>query len=252
MFLDIERDRMESKDESLPWIAPGLVDLQINGYHGVDFNTIPIEMGSVEKVTRALWQEGVTSYYPTVITNGDESIEKALLSITEACSHDPVSNHGVAGIHLEGPFISPEDGPRGAHNRIYTKAPDWSLFQKWQEAAQGKIKIINLSPEWPESFVFIEKCVKQGVVVSIGHTAASAEQISKAVKAGAILSTHLGNMTVILEEKSFLHLREGCEVRVERILQMKGKYGITGDLMNLLTQSCSRGVQFAHLPMFPA
>ncbi|NOU75187.1 hypothetical protein GC098_28005 [Paenibacillus sp. LMG 31458] len=89
-IIDIERDRMESKDESLPWIAPGLVDLQINGYHGADFNTIPIEMGSVEKVTRALWQEGVTSYYPTVITNGDESIEKALLSITEACSHDPV------------------------------------------------------------------------------------------------------------------------------------------------------------------
>lgn len=193
IIIDIGQDRTESKDKSLPWIAPGLVDLQVNGYHGADFNTIPIEMGSVEKVTRALWQEGVTSYYPTVITNGDESIEKALHSIADACSQDSVSNHGIAGIHLEGPFISPEDGPRGAHNQLYTKAPDWPLFQKWQDAAQGKIKIITLSPEWPGSSTFIKKCVDQGVVVSIGHTAASEEQIARAVEAGAALSTHLGN-----------------------------------------------------------
>lgn len=190
---DIQPLALNKMRESLPWVAPGLVDLQINGYFGSDFNTIPIAMGSVELATRKLWREGVTSYYPTVITNGDDEIEQALQSISAACTKDFVSQAGVAGIHLEGPFISPENGPRGAHDKSYTKAPDWSLFQKWQEAAQGRIKIITLSPEWPGSIEFIERCVDQGVTVSIGHTSASADQIDAAVKAGARMSTHLGN-----------------------------------------------------------
>ncbi|MBP1967834.1 N-acetylglucosamine-6-phosphate deacetylase [Paenibacillus aceris] len=190
---DIQPIAPEKNNDSLPWIAPGLVDLQINGYYGSDFNTIPIAKGSVEHTTRELWKEGVTSYYPTVITNGDEEIEQALQSIAAACDGDPVSQAGVKGIHLEGPFISPEDGPRGAHDKSYTKAPSWPLFQKWQEAARGRIKIITLSPEWPGSFDFIERCVDQGITVSIGHTSASAEQIDEAVKAGARMSTHLGN-----------------------------------------------------------
>jgi len=190
---DIQPIAPEKNNDSLPWIAPGLMDLQINGYYGSDFNTIPIAKGSVEHTTRELWKEGVTSYYPTVITNGDEEIKQALQSIAAACDGDPVSQAGVKGIHLEGPFISPEDGPRGAHDKSYPKAPSWPLFQKWQEAAQGLIKIITLSPEWPGATDFIERCVDQGVTVSIGHTSASAEQIAEAVKAGARMSTHLGN-----------------------------------------------------------
>ncbi|MFC5452165.1 N-acetylglucosamine-6-phosphate deacetylase [Paenibacillus aestuarii] len=190
---DIQPIAPDKNNDSLPWIAPGLVDLQINGYYGSDFNTIPIAKGSVENTTRGLWKEGVTSYYPTVITNGDEEIEQALQSIAAACDGDPVSQAGVKGIHLEGPFISPEDGPRGAHDKSYAKAPSWPLFQKWQEAARGRIKIITLSPEWPGTIDFVERCVDQGVTVSIGHTSASAEQIDEAVKAGARMSTHLGN-----------------------------------------------------------
>ncbi|WP_028549647.1 N-acetylglucosamine-6-phosphate deacetylase [Paenibacillus sp. UNC451MF] len=190
---DIQPTASKHNKDLLPWVAPGLVDLQINGYFGSDFNTIPIAEGSVERATRELWKEGVTSYYPTVITNGDEEIEQALKSIAAACEGDPASHAGVAGIHLEGPFISPEDGPRGAHDKSYAKAPSWPLFQRWQEAAQGRIKIITLSPEWPGSIEFIENCVDQGVTVSIGHTSASAEQIEAAVKAGARMSTHLGN-----------------------------------------------------------
>ena len=196
----IERGRISAiqplsteKKAALPWIAPGLVDLQINGYCGSDFNTIPIAAGAVQRATRGLWKEGVTSYYPTVITNGDAEIEQAMQSIARACDEDPAAHAGVAGIHLEGPFISPEDGPRGAHDSLYTKAPSWPLFQRWQEAARGRIKIITLSPEWPGSVEFIERCVEQGVTVSIGHTSASPEQIDAAVKAGARMSTHLGN-----------------------------------------------------------
>ncbi|MCS7460976.1 amidohydrolase family protein [Paenibacillus doosanensis] len=183
----------EIRQAALPWVAPGLVDLQINGYFGADFNTIPIAEGAVERATRGLWRQGVTTYFPTVITNGDAEIEQAMRSIAAACAADPVSAAAAPGIHLEGPFISPEDGPRGAHDRSFTKAPDWPLFQRWQEAAQGRIKIVTLSPEWPGSAEFIERCVEQGVIVSIGHTAASPEQIAEAVQAGARMSTHLGN-----------------------------------------------------------
>jgi N-acetylglucosamine-6-phosphate deacetylase len=183
----------QQRDYSLPYIAPGLVDLQLNGYRGFDFNTLPISQELTEQITQALWEEGVTSYFPTVITNSDEAIEQAVESIAKACENHSKVNECIAGIHVEGPFISPEDGPRGAHGKAYVKAPDWALFQRWQEAAKGRIKIITISPEWPGSVEFILKCVKNGVTVSIGHTSATPEQIKEAVAAGAKMSTHLGN-----------------------------------------------------------
>ena len=177
----------------LPLVGPGLVDLQVNGYGGMDFNSTPLDDEIVWRVTRALWREGVTTYYPTIITNYDEAIEGAVRTIARARSRDGLVESSVAGIHLEGPFISPEDGPRGAHNKVHVRAPDWSLFARWQDAAEGNIKLITLSPEWPGSTDFITKCVDEGVAVCIGHTAATSEQIREAVAAGARMSTHLGN-----------------------------------------------------------
>ncbi|SEN13348.1 N-acetylglucosamine-6-phosphate deacetylase [Lihuaxuella thermophila] len=178
---------------NLPWIGPGLVDLQINGYNGMDFNTLPFEEELVHRVSQSLWKAGVTSYFPTIITNSDEAVCDAVRTIARACSQDGRTAASIAGIHLEGPFISPEDGPRGAHSRKYVKPPDWALFQQWQEAAQGKIKIVTLSPEWPGAADFIAKCTESGITVAIGHTAATPEQIRDAVEAGARMSTHLGN-----------------------------------------------------------
>ena len=174
------------------WIGPGLVDIQVNGFHGNDFNTFPLKEEVVRNVTKYLWQEGVTAYMPSVITNSDERIEQALEVISNFIETDQMGEN-IPGIHLEGPFISPEDGPRGAHHREYVKAPDWELFQRWQQAANGHISIVTLSPEWPTAPEFIKKCVQTGVKVSIGHTAATTEQIRLAVDAGASFSTHLGN-----------------------------------------------------------
>jgi N-acetylglucosamine-6-phosphate deacetylase len=179
--------------EAWPWIGPGLVDLQINGYAGIDLNTPPLRTEDVHAIARKLWQEGVTAFCPTVVTNGDEQIERTVEAVARACAEDPLTRDCIAGIHLEGPFISPQDGPRGAHRREYVKAPDWELFQRWQRAAGGRIKIVTLSPEYEEAPSFIEKCARSGVVASIGHTAATTEQIRRAVLAGAAMSTHLGN-----------------------------------------------------------
>lgn len=181
------------QDESLPILAPGLVDLQVNGYAGVDFNRCPIGEQAVLDVTRHLWRQGVTTFLPTIITNGDEEIAAMAAAIANACRRFDLVGKSVAGIHLEGPFISPEDGPRGAHDKAFVKAPDWTLFQRFQRAARGNIRLLTLSPEWPQAPGFIRRCVEDGVVVSIGHTAAAACQIAAAVEAGATMSTHLGN-----------------------------------------------------------
>ncbi len=174
-------------------LAPGLVDLQINGFQGVDFNHFPFSEQDVLHVTRALWQQGVTSYLPTVITAQPEEISQAMQRLASACEKHPEVAQAVAGFHLEGPFLSPQDGPRGAHPLDAIRAPDVALFDSWQNAAQQRIRLLTLSPEWPNSTALIQHCVAQQVRVALGHTAASPEQIHAAVQAGATLSTHLGN-----------------------------------------------------------
>lgn len=183
----------ETEDGGLPWIGPGYADLQINGFSGIDFNVPSLKREDVQAAARKLWAEGTTTFYPTVITNSDDNIETIVRTIAGACVSDPLTGDTIAGIHLEGPFISPEDGPRGAHGRSFVKPPDWELFERWQAAAEGRIRLITLSPEWEGAPHFISNCVRNGVAVSIGHTAAVPEQIQAAVQAGATLSTHLGN-----------------------------------------------------------
>jgi N-acetylglucosamine-6-phosphate deacetylase len=94
---------------------------------------------------------------------------------------------------VEGPFISGEDGPRGAHDPRHVRPPDWALLERWQRAADGRIRVLTLSPEYPGSADFIRRCAAAGIVVSIGHTAAAPEAVREAVAAGATMSTHLGN-----------------------------------------------------------
>lgn len=183
----------EKLGESLPWVGPGLVDIHINGYAGIDVNEEQPQIDTLQRMSQALWKEGVTSFCPTLITNSAVNNHHVLQTIAIACQGDEATQDAVIGIHMEGPFISPEDGARGAHPLQYVIPPDWPLFQQWQEASGGRIKLITMSPEWTGSAEFIESCVKHGVVVSIGHTAATPQQINEAVAAGAALSTHLGN-----------------------------------------------------------
>lgn len=174
-------------------IAPGLCDLQVNGYAGLDLNTEPLFPETVRDISVKLWSEGVTTFFPTVITNSSENLRKSLKAIAEACRLYPEVAGAVGGIHLEGPFISPENGARGAHPAGHVRPPDWDLFCQLQESCDGMIRIVTLSPEWPGSAEFIRQAARNGVIAAIGHTSATPEQIREAVDAGATLSTHLGN-----------------------------------------------------------
>jgi N-acetylglucosamine-6-phosphate deacetylase len=174
------------------FIAPGWIDLQVNGFAGVDYNSPASTQEQIAQSIRAMFASGVTRMFPTVITGSPESITAALRNLAKA-KDSIAEGPAMEAFHLEGPYISPHDGPRGAHPAQWVRPPDLSEFQRFQEAANGNIRLVTLSPEWPEATRFIEKIVEKGVVASIGHTRASASQISDAVTAGATLSTHLGN-----------------------------------------------------------
>lgn len=189
--------------ESLPWIAPGLVDLQVNGYRGQEFNDFELTPDKVREVSVAMDADGVTSYCPTMTTHSFEMLSHALRILNEARESFPEVAARVPGFHLEGPYLSAADGPRGAHPREHCRPPDWDEFQRLQEAAGGHIRILTMSPEYggikdsgaenSDTDEFIRKVVASGVLVAIGHTAADSDQIRRAVDAGARLSTHLGN-----------------------------------------------------------
>lgn len=180
------------------YCGPGLTDLQVNGFAGVDFNTYPIDENHMLNAIHALSAEGVSTFYPTIITNSDEAIIALLKNIDQLCSDNPVISRHIGGIHLEGPFISAAEGARGAHDPRFIKAPDWELFMKFQKASGNRIRILTLCPQWEAAPSFISRCVEDGVIVAIGHTDAAPESIRAAVDAGASLSTHLGNGAPLL------------------------------------------------------
>lgn len=191
-IIDSISETQSSIDKDL-FLGPGFTDIQVNGYGGIDYNEIQSDPMNLAGISRLLYQEGVTTHFPTIITNDAEQISKLIHQIVSLRKGDELSRMSIEGLHIEGPFISPIDGPRGAHPKEFVRPPDWSLVQKWQNESKGLIKMITLSPEWENSNSFIERCVDYGILVSIGHTNATHQQILDAVSAGARLSTHLGN-----------------------------------------------------------
>jgi N-acetylglucosamine-6-phosphate deacetylase len=175
-----------------PWIAPGWIDLQVNGFAGVDYNSAETPREEIARSVDALFATGVTRFFPTVITGAPKLMEAALRNLARSRGELP-SGSAIEGFHVEGPHIGAEDGPRGAHPRAWVRPPDLDEFRRWQAAAGGLVRIVTLSPEWPGAPRYIETIVAEGVTAAIGHTAATAAQIADAVSAGARMSTHLGN-----------------------------------------------------------
>ncbi len=185
-------DHLLAPPEERVYLAPGFIDIQVNGFAGVDYNSPVAPHEEIAQSIHRIYATGVTRFFPTVITGSPDDMAGALHNLAAAREALP-EGHAMEAFHVEGPYISPDDGPRGAHPRRWTRKPDYDEFLRFQDAAQGHIRLITLSPEWPEAPAFIERVVSEGVAISIGHTKAEAAQIADAVKAGATLSTHLGN-----------------------------------------------------------
>jgi N-acetylglucosamine-6-phosphate deacetylase len=174
------------------FVSPGLIDIQVNGFAGVDFSDPRLTTEKVAAALPSIWKTGVTTFCPTLVTNTRDRLLRNFRVLHEATLLCPQFANSVPCYHLEGPYISP-DGARGAHSSKYVRLPNWDEFQELQEVTGGSIGIVTLAPELPGALDFIRRACASGVVVAVGHTDANAEQIHQAVDAGARLSTHLGN-----------------------------------------------------------
>lgn len=181
-----------ASDETV-WLTPGLIDLQVNGYHGDDFNADCLTVDAVQRVAGYLRSMGVTTFLPTLITASEEKIIQNLRVIASARKANPMVAHMIPSVHLEGPHIAPEDGPRGAHPCEHVRPPDLAEFVRWQAASGGLVGMVTLSPHYESACQYIHALSQQGTQVSLGHSSATPEQIHAAASAGARLSTHLGN-----------------------------------------------------------
>jgi N-acetylglucosamine-6-phosphate deacetylase len=176
----------------LPFISPGFVDIQVNGFAGVDFCGPDLDAEKALTVLPALWSTGTTSICPTLITNSFSELAKNFAILEQAARMNQDFAHMVPCYHLEGPYISPR-GSHGAHDPQWMRPPNWDEFQELQRAAGGKIGIVTLAPEVPGAEEFIRKAVGAGVIAAISHTDGGPEDVHRAAAAGATLNTHLGN-----------------------------------------------------------
>lgn len=175
------------------WLSPGLIDLQVNGYDGCDLNAGSITPDVVIDLAHRLLAVGVTTFAPTLITAAEDRIIHALRAMSEARRRSPLARRAIPFAHVEGPHISPADGPRGAHPRNHVRPPDVEEFERWQAASEGLVGMVTLSPHDASALPYISHLASRKCLVAIGHTDAEPSRIHQAVEAGAVLSTHLGN-----------------------------------------------------------
>lgn len=174
------------------WIAPAMIDIQVNGFAGVDYNSPDTPLDDLARSIEVQRDTGVARLLPTVITGSHDNICGSLANLAKARGELP-NGESFIGFHVEGPWISPLDGPRGAHPVQHCRAATPDEFDRFQEAAEGGILLVTLAPEVEGAIETIEHMVKAGVTVSIGHCNAAEADIANAIAAGTTMSTHLGN-----------------------------------------------------------
>lgn len=177
--------------------GPGLVDLQVNGYAGFDFNSDPDYWTAEDfrQVAKHLRKRGVIAALPTIITDGPDQMLKRVLKYSTLMETNPDLSSQFPGLHIEGPFISSNDGPRGAHPKSHCKHPAElpHFLEDLRQKSGDRISLFTLAPELEGSIELIEAAVNAGICVGIGHTEAGFDNICEAIRAGAQMSTHLGN-----------------------------------------------------------
>ena len=190
-------------------------DLQLNGYAGVDFNGDVLDHASLERVCQRLESQGVGGILATVITDSIEVMEARLGRIATLLEHHPKLQHIIKGIHVEGPFINPNPGYRGAHPEDAIIPADSSLMERLLAAGRGFVRLVTLAPEFDSGLRVTRLLSDRGIVVSAGHTDASLDQLRAAMDNGLVMFTHVGN---------------GCPASmprhdniIQRVLSLRGK-----------------------------
>ncbi len=174
-------------------ITPGFLDLQINGFAGIDFNSPGLTAETLDHALEAMLRTGVTACLPTLITAPVDELEERFRALVAATGDSRYAEQMVVGFHLEGPFLSSLESYRGCHPAECMCPAEVADFDRLQAAADGRIRLVTVAPEVTGALALIEHLCGQGVVAALGHTAADGPTIAAAAAHGARLSTHLGN-----------------------------------------------------------
>lgn len=239
------------------YIAPGLIDNQVNGYNGVSFiyEGYQLHEKDIQSITRAIWKSGVTTYIPTLRTNPQDLLVKNIAILARSKNH-PALRGSIPGFHLEGPYISPLDGFRGSHALKNVRKPDWNEFLEVYEASGRNVLQVTIAPEVEGAMDFISKLRELNIVVAIGHSNANTEQITEAADRGAQTVTHIANgmgntinrhrnplWPQLSEDRLMISMiADGFHLRPE---QMRVFYKAKGPDKTILTSDASR---YAGLP----
>ncbi|HON91804.1 MAG TPA: amidohydrolase family protein [Sedimentisphaerales bacterium] len=173
-------------------ILPGLVDLQVNGYKGVDFSGGDLTEESFAQACRDMLAAGATAFLPTLITSPGEIYERNLPMIAKVLNAGEFRGR-VLGIHLEGPFISRQDGARGAHDARWVRDPDPAYLDELIRLADGKIRLLTIAADQKGADELSRHAISRGIAVSLGHHMADEADLARLVAGGAKALTHLGN-----------------------------------------------------------
>jgi N-acetylglucosamine-6-phosphate deacetylase len=171
----------------------GFIDLQVNGYAGVDFNRDPLEAHLLTAACEALSAQGVAAFLPTVISDAPELMHRRIASIASFRRSGGRAADLIAGLHIEGPFLHDADGYRGAHPREHLRPADGELMRRLLDAGEGLVRMVTLAPERDPGCRVIRLLVDRGVLVAAGHSDAGLDQLKAACDAGLTHFTHLGN-----------------------------------------------------------
>ncbi|HTB84571.1 MAG TPA: amidohydrolase family protein [Candidatus Sulfotelmatobacter sp.] len=174
-------------------MLPGLFDIQVNGFAGVDFQKCGLTGTELRQAVDGLAAHQTQRFFATLITDSLDALAEKFANLERLRAADEAVSEAVCGYHLEGPWLSPEPGYCGAHEARHMTRPDVRAFERLQRAAGGNIRLVTLAPELPGSAELIRAVVDSGAQVSLGHTRAEDADIDAAMEAGARFCTHLGN-----------------------------------------------------------
>lgn len=168
-------------------------DLQVNGYFGVDFLRDDMTCDELHTACEAMQRDGVAGCLATITTAPIDNMCRRLRNIAEYRQRDPLAKKLITGIHIEGPFLNPADGYRGAHDKNSIRPPDLDSVKRLLDAAGGLTRLVTLAPECDRGYEATKMLAKQGIRVSAGHCNPTCDQLSGAIDAGLSMYTHLGN-----------------------------------------------------------
>ena len=183
-------------------VTLGLVDLQVNGFAGIDFNADGLTAEGLDQALTAMLASGVTRRLPTIITAAPDRLRARLSALDAAIRESQLGPWMVMGLHLEGPFLSKEDGYAGCHPKDAMRLPNVAVYDALTADLSMPVRLVTVAPELDGALHFIETLSRRGVVVALGHTEATSDSVRRAADAGARMSTHLGNAVTHLLEKN--------------------------------------------------